>query len=153
MSRPRQLQGRRYPNLWARIRAQVVEQPPPAWAELDSACWIWQGTLNARGYGHIAMRRPVYNARGRLRGNLPRKVLVHRLVLYLAGHAPHEVPVASHLCGVKRCCNPEHLEPDTAHGNRVRYYTFELQARRSMGTVCPESAPVADREPGCDDEG
>lgn len=99
------------------------------------------------------MRRPVYDADGKPRGNLPRKVLVHRLVLYLAGYAPHEVPVASHLCGVKRCCNPEHLEPDSAAGNRERYWLIELPARQAadrgnMDPICPESA----REPGCDDE-
>lgn len=153
----RRRQGRRYPSLWARIRANVAEHPPPAWVELETACWLWQGSLNARGYGHMAMRRPVYDADGKARGNLPRKVLVHRLVLYLTGHAPHEVPVASHLCGVKRCCNPDHLEPATADQNRTRYYTFELPARQAvdrgnMDTICPESAPV-DREPGSDDEG
>ena len=155
MSKP---QSRRYPNLWARIRANVAEAPPPAWAELTAPCWLWQGSLNARGYGRIQIRRPVYHDDGRPKGNEPRGVLVHRLVLYLTGLQPQEIPVASHLCGVKRCCNPEHLEPDTRAGNRERYWLIELPARQAadrdnMAAICPESAPVADREPGCDDEG
>ena len=131
---------RPYPNLWARIRAHVSEAPAPAWTELGTACWLWQGKLNARGYGWLPMRRPVYDDRGRPRGNLPRNVLVHRLVLLLTGYEAGEVPVASHLCGVKRCCNPEHLEPATPAENRLRYWLIELPARQ------------AEREAGEDDE-
>jgi hypothetical protein len=137
VSDPRQ---RRYPNLWARIWANVAPTPAPAWTELATQCWLWQGALNARGYGQLAVRRPVYHPDGRPKGNEPRNVLVHRLVLYLVGYAPGEVPVASHLCGVKRCCNPEHLEPATAEQNRARYWLIELPARQK------------EREPGCDDE-
>lgn len=143
--------ARRYPNLWARIWANVRPHPPPAWTGLETACWLWQGALNARGYGRIQIRRPIYDPEGNLLGTKPRGVLVHRLVLYLVGYAPHEVPVASHLCGVKPCCNPEHLEPVTADENRLRYWLIELPARRNIGEICPESAPLAEREPGCDD--
>jgi hypothetical protein len=65
----------------------------------ETQCWVWQGALS-QGYGRI-----------RVDG---RKRLVHRLE-WEKVHGP--VPAGlqlHHLCEVKRCMNPDHLQLMTA---------------------------------------
>lgn len=83
----------------------------PDWVETkiervtESGCWIWIGALS-RGYGHIWDRER------------KRAVQAHRLV-YAAtnGFVPEEL---DHLCRVKCCVNPRHLEPVTHRENVLR---------------------------------
>lgn len=116
----------RYPSLKDRILANVSFEPPPKWTEelgIKGRCWIWQGTKNSRGYGHISMRRPG--------SRYPFPVLVHRLVICLWRQLEwHKIPVGMHLCGNKTCCNPDHLDAGTQSENLTYYHQVEkpLQA-------------------------
>jgi len=59
-------------------------------------CLLWAGPDNGTGYGVTTWEK--------------KQVLVHRLVYSLSvGEIPerHEI---HHLCRVKRCCNPQHLD-------------------------------------------
>jgi hypothetical protein len=74
--------------------------------EPNSGCWFWMGTINWGGYGTIR----VSDGRNRV---------VHR-VAYETDIGP--VPdglVLDHLCRVRCCCNPQHLEAVT-HLENVR---------------------------------
>jgi hypothetical protein len=65
----------------------------------DAGCWLWLGALNSKGYGSAGVNGKV--------------VSVHRLAYELThGEIPtgHDI---HHRCGVRRCCNPEHLEAVT----------------------------------------
>lgn len=95
---------------YSRLRhhGSVEERPPlPSrderfWSKVTRAdgCWLWEGTLNPAGYG-------VFNLGSRT-GN--RTVLAHRFAYeQLVGPITEES--LDHLCYVRRCCNPEHLEP------------------------------------------
>jgi len=57
-------------------------------------CWLWTGWCNPRGYGYsdwmTLAHREVYQA--------------------LVGPIPEGMDL-DHLCFVKNCCNPVHLEP------------------------------------------
>ena len=69
-------------------------------------CWIWLGPVNRNGYGYVK------------RGG--RKVMAHRLA-YMLKHGP--IPagyVVDHLCRVRQCCNPDHLEAVTVQENTRR---------------------------------
>lgn len=71
----------------------------------ESGCWLWQRAKYDTGYG-------VMRVAGRL-------VHAHR-VLYERHIGP--IPVGlelDHLCGVRSCVNPEHLEPVT-HAENIR---------------------------------
>lgn len=72
---------------------------------LESGCWVWMGELNRNGYGRVAFggSRPV----------------VHRLVWILVKGWIPEGTVVDHLCRVRCCCNPAHLEPVT-HAENTR---------------------------------
>lgn len=62
----------------------------------ESGCWIWTGAKTSSGYAEFE------------RGG--RKFRAHRWAAYrLAGDAHGDLD-AHHLCGVRACVNPEHLE-------------------------------------------
>lgn len=77
--------------------------------ERTDACWLWQGHRNHKGYGYISVNR--------------RHVGAHRVAYEMARGVP--VPAGleiDHLCHVRHCVNPDHLEAVTHMENlrRVR---------------------------------
>ena len=72
----------------------------------DTGCWIWQGAKTAQGYGAL-------NIDGKIR-------LVHRLTSeHYNGPVPEGLQI-DHLCMVRSCCNPDHLEAVTSAENNKR---------------------------------
>lgn len=72
-----------------------------------SPCWVWQRCLNEKGYAQAIV--PEF---GRVR--------IHR-----ASYELYVGPIADgltldHLCFVRSCCNPAHLEAVTNHENNRR---------------------------------
>jgi len=65
----------------------------------ENGCWIWTGCRDRAGYGIVGLRYRTW--------------FVHRLfhVLFV-GPIPNGY-VTDHLCRVRACCNPEHLEATT----------------------------------------
>jgi hypothetical protein len=78
------------------------------WAKVDKTddCWLWTGAKTSSGYGmvsHDSGVRPV-----------------HRVVYeLLVGSIPDGL-VIDHLCSVRNCVNPAHLEPVTNAENVSR---------------------------------
>jgi hypothetical protein len=74
--------------------------------ESDSGCWVWTGYKYGNGYSAISWRG--------------KQVLGHRLAYEeLVGPIPAGL-VIDHLCCVKACINPQHLEPVTSGENTRR---------------------------------
>lgn len=73
-------------------------------------CWLWFGAVGKNGYG--------YFYRGQRDGR-DHQVLAHRFA-YEISIGPIEQPQLDHLCRVRRCVNPAHLEPVTAKTNNKR---------------------------------
>lgn len=72
-------------------------------------CWVWKGSLRSTGYGQIG----VYHE-----GIKP----AHRVMYELCfGEVPKELTI-DHLCEVKTCCNPRHMEVVTRGENVKRYF-------------------------------
>lgn len=66
-------------------------------------CWLWDGCVDRGGYGEV--------------GYESRKVMVHRLVYeLLVGNIPEKYEI-DHLCKVRNCINPDHLEAVTRAEN------------------------------------
>lgn len=87
-------------------------------------CWIWARARNDSGYGVV--RRP---------GEPRNKALArsHR-VTYEALRGP--IPagyVLDHLCRVRACCNPWHLEAVTDAENKRRGMLARRRARAKVG--------------------
>lgn len=103
------------------------------WSRVDKAdaCWIWSGYVNSEGYGRLKFD-------GRLR-------LAHRVAYALIRGPIPDGLTLDHLCGVKACVNPAHLEPVTAAVNYRRAVDAGLLARNGDGqrqkTHCPKGHP------------
>lgn len=83
----------------------------------ESGCWLWTASLNFKGYG-VACPGPA-----------GRKAMAHRYAYEtLVGPIPDGLQL-DHLCRVRNCVNPAHLEPVTASENQRR--------AKALITKCP----------------
>lgn len=84
------------------------------WSKFDQRgvdeCWIWTGSHDNYGYGHLSVK-----VDGK---HTTRKA--HRLVYeQLIGPIPDGLQL-DHLCRVRNCVNPNHLEPVDGRTNVLR---------------------------------
>lgn len=92
--------------------------------ESPGSCWPWTGQLFVNGYGRL---RPHLRA--------------HRVSYELfVGPIPAGMDL-DHLCRVRRCVNPDHLEPVTRRENLARGAGFIGQQLRK--TTCLRGHPLA----------
>ena len=62
-----------------------------------TGCWLWKGKVGKRGYGVSQQNK--------------KAILAHRLVYEFFKRSIEPGKELHHLCGNKRCVNPEHLQP------------------------------------------
>lgn len=89
--------------------------------EPNTGCWLWSGYGDEKGYGFVRSRGVNWRA--------------HRLAwTLLRGPIPAGMTI-DHLCKVKCCVSPDHLEVVTSAENTLRADTFSgLNARKES---CP----------------
>jgi hypothetical protein len=94
-------------------------------------CWIWQQSVNHAGYG-VGRRASDW-------------VRIHRATYEeYVGPIPDGLQI-DHLCRVRACCNPEHLETVTAQENaRRKWSVYVSKAKpkppklpRELSAHCP----------------
>lgn len=104
-----------------RLMAKVEVQP--------CGCWLWTGSLMESGYGMF-----------RLNGHA---TLAHRAAWELLRGPIPEGFVIDHLCRVRPCVNPEHLEPCTLQENvrRGARNGRDFGAAQARKTHCPAGHP------------
>lgn len=97
----------------------------------ETGCWEWIRALKSGGYGQLTVNKVA--------------IAAHRLsYMIFVGPIPEGL-VLDHLCRVRHCVNPKHLEPVTVKENTNR----GIQAERSgchqrAKTHCPQGHPYAD---------
>jgi len=85
------------------------------WKKVEATgfCWLWTAHVTPKGYGQFGLD-------GKMRS-------VHRLAYeWLVGPIPEEM-VLDHLCRVRHCVNPDHLEVVTVRENNLRGFTIASQ--------------------------
>jgi hypothetical protein len=91
-------------------------------------CWLWTAQIAKNGYGRF---KPEYIARQ-----------AHRVAYeLLIGPIPDGLQL-DHLCRVRHCVNPAHLEPVTGRENILR--GFAPSACRARQTECWRGHPFDD---------
>ena len=93
----------------------------------ESGCWLWAGVWNTKGYGIIQVNHYRYAA--------------HRIAYELfTGPIPEGLQI-DHLCRVRCCVNPVHLEVVTSRENTLRGMSPQAQLARQ--THCKYGHPLA----------
>ena len=112
-----------YMRLWRKGTTDTFRFDPVKrfWRKVKKTdtCWLWLGPLETTGYGTIAIsQRPT------------RKRLVHRHAYeMLRGPIPADMTI-DHLCKVKHCVNPDHMEIVTRSENTKRANPFLEHCKR-----------------------
>jgi hypothetical protein len=95
--------------------------------DVETGCWLWTAYTDPAGYGRIATSAQ------------PNPELAHRVSYRLyVGPIPEGLTL-DHLCRVRRCVNPAHLEPVTLAENKRRGES--LAAQNARKTHCPQGHP------------
>ena len=108
--------------------------PESFWARVDKSanCWLWTGSINNAGYGRIARSGDGVGG------------LAHRISYELeAGPIPAGLEI-DHLCRVRACVNPAHLEPVTRAEN-VRRAAAAITHCRQGHEYAPENTYIDPR--------
>lgn len=93
--------------------------------DASEECWLWTGPLNDAGYGRVYFNKRQTRAH----------IMAYTLLI---GPVPDGLEL-DHLCRVRRCANPEHLEPVTHGENMRRAFAARTEARNG---VCPAGRHV-----------
>lgn len=89
-------------------------------------CWLWLRSTSSDGYGWTSLDNRTHQA--------------HRLIYCLLRGDPPSGLVLDHLCRVRHCVNPDHLEPVTPGENLRRSELTPTGMRR-----CPKGHEFSDR--------
>ena len=80
----------------------------------DTGCWLWTASRTSDGYGQAVVGGAVVGS--------------HRAVFEMLVGAIPEGLEADHLCTIRRCANPEHIQPVTQAEN-IRRAAAAIHAR------------------------
>lgn len=89
----------------------------------ETGCWEWTGQLNNYGYARLGL-------------TAQKGVLAHRFAYELIEGPIPEGLTLDHLCRVRHCINPAHLEPVTQRENTMRS-PFTRASLNAAATHCP----------------
>ena len=97
---------------------ETIDLLPLYKVEITETCWLWTGAKDKKGYGVFRFSGSVW--------------LVHRLFYtYLVQYLDTRL-VLDHICEIKNCVNPDHLEEVTIGENVRRSHSREPQTLLPM---------------------
>lgn len=89
-----------------RLELRIISRTVLVATGHTSACWIWTGSDSGNGYGKIRVEN--------------KSRMTHRVLFTIARGGVPRGFVLDHLCRVRSCVNPWHLEPVTVSENTRR---------------------------------
>lgn len=115
------------------IKWFITENSSRFWSKVNKTtdCWLWVGAKNRDGYGNMRISSITVSA--------------HRLVLLMHGHEIPPGMEVDHLCRVRNCVNPNHLEI-VDHGTNIRrgMSGAHMTLRRMQAYQCPNGHEITD---------
>lgn len=93
------------------------ELKPCSDPSLEEDCWIWTGNKDRDGYGRLWYNKKTWR--------------VHRLAYFLVRGPLIKRLEIDHLCGVRACFNPNHLEMTTHAINSARGNSGRLEIEKT----------------------
>jgi hypothetical protein len=113
-------------NYVERFWSKVIEGDVPRRLPSGGPCWLWNGHTTVNGYGIFTTQITSGKAFG------------HPAHRWAYEYMVHEIPEGlelDHLCGVRNCVNPEHLEPvpPVVNIRRAAAWTKAERARCAQG--------------------
>jgi Zinc-binding loop region of homing endonuclease len=103
----------------ARLVQERLDDPDGRELDPDTRCWLWKGRLLPEGYAQIKRKTPAQILSGDNDKNTGVNFLFHRIA-YVSKHGEDVKDGASHLCGVARCFNPDHIVDEPIKENNRR---------------------------------
>lgn len=77
--------------------------------EKTTSCWLWNGPKNQNGYGKVSLWKPKRTT-----------IAAHKFLFQkINGELPKGMEL-DHLCRIRHCVNPDHLEIVTHRENTLR---------------------------------
>lgn len=96
--------------------------------EPNTGCWLWLARIDRAGYGRLQVGG--------------KKLMAHRVAYEsLVGPLPPDKPYLDHLCRVRSCVNPDHLEPVTFRENVLRGISPAADCARKQ--TCVHGHPLS----------
>jgi hypothetical protein len=117
--------GCRYYKTVAERFWKKVNKDGPIHPELGTPCWLWMACCDKNGYGQFGIRGKTY--------------LAHRVSYEILQRSIPEGLTLDHLCRVRHCVNPNHLEPVIKLVNTMRGVSFG--ALNKQKTACKRGHP------------
>lgn len=133
--RHQSLDNQPVPTVQERFWSKVDKDGPlPTWAPFLGPCWIWTGTVYRSKTPSYTDGYGTFKVSGRMFG-------AHRWsYVCLVGPVPASLHL-DHLCRVRHCVNPDHLEPVTCAENLLR--GTGQPARNARKTRCKRDHPLS----------
>ncbi len=97
--------------MWDKLPERMLQKISP---EPNSGCWLWEGAWTTAGYGSMTLNYKRYYP--------------HIYCYELANGPVPDGLELDHLCRMRCCCNPEHVEP-VIHAENLRRGMSPLNAR------------------------
>lgn len=104
-------------SLLSRFEASFIPEP-------NSGCWLWLGSISRSGYGNLYVGEH----------RRPKQIRAHQAAWELYVGPVMDGFELDHLCRVRCCVNPAHLEPVTHVVNLYRGNT--IPAMKAAQTHC-----------------
>lgn len=103
------------------------------WSKVDKtdSCWLWTGALHDLGYAR-------FQSDGK-------RVYAHRYSYELVNGSIPDGLTIDHLCRVRHCVNPDHLEAVT-HRENLRRSAFQVTSINASKTHCPRGHRYSGRD-------
>lgn len=121
-------------NVLKRLLSRVRLPDDPFAQPADSFCWIWTGSKNQYGYGHIRVGVKAEGTR--------RLMYAHRAMYEVwGGRTLADGEVVRHRCDNPSCISPHHLESGSRGENLKDAY--DRGRRGGSRTETPEAAWTA----------